>query len=138
MIILDTNVVSETIKTNPEPRVLEWLNSQHSDTLFLSSITVAELSFGIAALPEGQRKIALEQTIERTTELFKDRTLPFDQLAACHYGQLMADARSQGHALSMADGCICAIAKAHNAIVASRDTGPFHATNTQVINPWIA
>jgi len=137
MIILDTNVISETMKRHPEPRVVAWINSQQESTLFLSSITVAELSLGVATLPDGQRKTSLQEMIRRAIQLFSGRILPFDRAAANYYGSLMANARLQGYAPSMADGCISAIAKAHNCIVASRDTDPFLATQTQVINPWV-
>ena len=75
--------------------------------------------------------------IHRVIQLFSGRILPFDHAAGNYYGSLMANARLQGYEPSMVDGCISAIAKAHNCIVASRDTDPFLATQTQVINPWV-
>ena len=88
MIILDTNVVSEAMKPEPNPVVRAWLNDQAAETLYLSSVTLAELLFGIAALPSGKRKDMLALTLEGLMGLFKDRVLPFDVEAARHYADL--------------------------------------------------
>ena len=88
MIILDTNVVSEAMKPEPNPVVRAWLNDQAAETLYLSSVTLAELLFGIAALPLGKRKDMLALTLEGLMGLFKDRVLPFDVEAARHYADL--------------------------------------------------
>ena len=90
MILLDTNVVSEAMKPEPTLAVRSWLNEQAAETLYLSSVTLAELLFGIGALPDGRRKKALAETLDGVLELFGDRVLPFDVEAARHYAGLAA------------------------------------------------
>lgn len=137
MILVDTNVVSEPWKPKPDPHVLAWLDAQAVETLYLSAITVAELRFGIAALPAGKRRNVLGDRLERTLlPLFAARVLPFDLAATKTYADLMTHARTTGKAIGQADGYIAAIAATHSLIVASRDTTPFEAARLEVINPW--
>ena len=137
MIVLDTNVVSEAMKPSAHPTVLDWLNRQAAETLFLSSVTLAELLFGIGAMPTGRRKDALVDTLDRLlVELYGGRILPFDVDAARCYVQLATKARSAGNGLPMADGYIAAIASARGFMVATRDTSPFEAAGVPTINPW--
>ena len=96
MIVLDTNLVSEAMKPEPHPAVRAWLNNQAAETLYLSSVTLAELLFGIAALPTGKRKDMLAQTLDGLMGLFRDRVLPFDIDAARRYGELAAKAQAGG------------------------------------------
>lgn len=136
MIVLDTNVVSEAMKPDPHPAVRAWLNNQGAETLYLSSVTLAELLFGIGALPGGKRKDMLEQALEGLMGLFRDRVLPFDIDAARHYAKLAVAAKTGGRGFPTPDGYIAAIAVSRGFIVASRDTAPFEATGVSVINPW--
>lgn len=136
MIVLDTNVVSEAMKPEPDPAVRAWLNEQAADTLYLSSVTLAELLFGIAALPSGRRQQMLTQALEGVLALFKERMLPFDANAARRYAELAMIARSQGRGFPTPDGYIAAIAASRGFIVASRDIAPFQAAGLAVINPW--
>lgn len=138
MILLDTNVVSEPLKAAPEPQVLVWLDAQSVETLYLSAISLAELRFGIAALPAGQRRDGLLTSLEqRVLPLFAGRILPFDELAALAYAELRARARAAGRAIATTDdGWIAAIAAAHGLQVATRDVSPFEAAGVPVINPW--
>ena len=136
MIILDTNVVSEAMKPEPNPVVRAWLNDQTAETLYLSSVTLAELLFGIAALPSGKRKDMLALTLEGLMGLFKDRVLPFDVEAARHYADLAVVAKVSGRGFPTPDGYIAAIAASRRFIVASRDTAPYEAAKVTVINPW--
>lgn len=137
MIILDTNVISEAMKPEPHQAVLEWLNNQAAETLFLSSVTLAELLFGIAALPAGKRKDTLSAVLDGLLELFHGRILPFDVDAARHYANLAMEARTLGKGFPTPDGYIAAIAAARGFIVASRDTAPFQAAKVRVIDPWL-
>ena len=136
MILLDTNVVSEAMKPLPNNMVLNWLNAQVAETLFVSSITFAELWFGVAAMPRGQRKLRLEDTVAGLADIYKGRILNFDLDAAKTYAQLAVLAKSKGQGFPATDGYIAAIAAAKQFIVASRDTGPFSAAGVEVINPW--
>lgn len=138
MILLDTNVVSEAMKAKPNAAVLAWLNRQTAETLYLSSVTLAELMFGIEVLPAGKRKKILAQTFDDLMGLFKDRVLPFDANAARHYARLAVAARRAGRGFPTPDGYIAAIAASRTFIVASRDTGPYEAASIAVINPWEA
>jgi toxin FitB len=136
MLVLDTNVVSEAIKPEPDSSVQSWLNAQDAETLFLSSITVAELLFGIRVLPNGQRKDNLHTRIDILLQQFRGRILPFDTSAARCYADLAVQARAAGRGFPTPDGYIAAIAQAHFFAVASRDVGPFLAVGLTVINPW--
>jgi predicted nucleic acid-binding protein len=138
MFVLDTNVVSEAMKPLASPAVTAWLNRQAAATLFLSAVSVAELLYGVAALPEGRRKGALSETLTGLLDLFGDRVLPFDTKAARTYAQLAAAARSAGRGFPTPDGYIAAIAVANQLTVATRDVGPFEAAGVAVLNPWLA
>lgn len=136
MIILDTNVVSEAMKREPNPAVRTWLDDQVAETLYLSSVAVAELLFGIAALPAGRRKNTSQVAFEGLLALFRDRVLPFDIDAARHYAELAVSARSSGRGFPTPDGYVAAIAASRGYVVASRDVGPYNAAGIAVINPW--
>jgi predicted nucleic acid-binding protein len=137
MILLDTNVVSEPLKVAGDAGVLAWLDAQLVETLYLSTISLAELRFGIAALPPGKRKDTLHASLEqRILPLFAGRILPFDAAASAAYAELRARARADGKAIAPADGYIAATATTHGLIVATRDTAPFEAAGLIVINPW--
>lgn len=138
MIVLDTNVISEAMKAEPNPAVQAWLDAQSAETLYLSSVTLAELMFGIGTLPPGRRKDALTNTLDGLLGLFGDRVLDFDVAAARHYAELAVAARVAGKGLPTPDGYIAAIATAHGFAVATRDVAPFQAANVAVINPWEA
>lgn len=137
MILLDTNVMSEPLRQAPESRVIEWIDAQAMETLFLSAITVAELRAGVALLPAGKRRAGLQDNLEkRVLPLFAGRVLPFDLACTQSYAKLMAKARTAGLAIGTADGYIAAIAAANGFAVATRDTRPFEAAGVTVINPW--
>ncbi|MCY7386509.1 MAG: type II toxin-antitoxin system VapC family toxin [Burkholderiales bacterium] len=136
MIILDTNVVSEAMKPEPHQAVRAWLNDQAAETLYLSSVTLAELLFGIAALPAGRRKDMLPQALDGLMRLFRDRVLPFDTDAARRYAELTVMAKTGGRGFPTPDGYIAAIAVSRGFIVASRNTAPFEAVGIRVINPF--
>lgn len=137
MILLDTNVVSEPWRPTPAPPVISWLDRQAVETLFLSTISVAELRAGVALLPEGKRRSAVQDRVENgLLPAFAGRTLPFDLASAATYAQVVSTARAAGRPIHMADACIAAIALANGLSVASRDVRPFQAVGLTVINPW--
>jgi len=136
MIVLDTNVISEAMKPMPHPEVRAWLNDQAIETLYLSSVTMAELLFGIEAMPIGKRKDMLTQILEEVVGMFRDRVLPFDNEAAHYYADLAIKAKSAGLGFPTPDGYIAAIAASRGFIVASRDIGPYSAAGISIINPW--
>jgi predicted nucleic acid-binding protein len=136
MIVLDTNVISEALKPQPHPAVQAWLDAQAAETLYLTSITLAEFWFGIGVLPAGRRKTALEQAVDGLSPLFEGRILPFDTAAARCYANRAVRARAAGQGPPTPDGYIAAIAAAHGYAVATRDTAPFKAAGVEVVNPW--
>jgi hypothetical protein len=136
MIVLDTNVISEAMKPGPNPAVRTWLNEQVAETLYLTSVTLAEILFGIAVLPAGRRRNTLTRALDGLLDLFGDRVLPFDTDAARHYTGLAVTARNAGRGFPTPDGYIAAIAASRGFIVASRDTSPYEAGGIQVVDPW--
>jgi len=137
MIVLDTNVISESWKSEPIPQVLHWLDAQTIETLYLSAVTVAELRYGIAAMPTGKRKTLYHNHLEQQVlPLFAERVLPFGLHVTQAYAALMAQARVQGKAISKEDGYIAATAATHGFVVATRNVHPFQAAGLPVINPW--
>ena len=138
MIVLDTNVVSETMKPEPQASVQAWLDRQTSETLYLSSVTIAELLLGIRSLPAGRRRKILDATLDGLLALFGERVLPFDTDAARHFAELAVTARSAGKGFPTPDGYIAAIAASRGFIVATRDVSSFQAAGLKVINPWEA
>jgi predicted nucleic acid-binding protein len=136
MIVLDTNVLSEAMKPETNPVVRAWLNEQVVETLYLTSVTLAEMLFGIAVLPAGRRRNSLTRAFGGLLELFADRVLPFDTNAARHFSTLAVAARNAGRGFPTPDGYIAAIAASRDFIVASRDTSPYEAGGLRVVDPW--
>ena len=137
MILVDTNVVSEPLRKAPESRVVEWLDMQALETLYLSAITVAELRFGVRSLPAGRRRARLHEDLEQQVlPMFAGRVLAFDLAASLTYAELMAKAQSDGRAISTPDGYIAATAAANAMMVATRDTAPFEAAGLKTVDPW--
>ena len=137
MILLDTNVISEPLRRYPEARVINWIDAQSLETLYLSAITVAELRFGVANLPVGKRRDELQTSLEnQILPLFAGRVCPFDMDCTTAYAELMAKAKSAGLAIAAADGYIAAIAATNRFSIATRDVSPFQAAGVNVINPW--
>ena len=139
MILLDTNVISEPQRQSPNTRVLDWIDAQALETLYLSAITVAELRAGIALMPAGKRRDGLHENLEkRLLPMFANRVLSFDMVCTKAYAELLAKARAAGLAIETADAFIAAVAFANGFAVATRDTSPFEAAGLNVINPWEA
>lgn len=139
MIVLDTNVVSEPMKPMPSRAVIDWLDRQAPESLYLTTTSLAELLVGIAALPLGKRRDGFQTALtDLLGRLFGPRVLPFDTTSAFRFASLVAKAQLAGHTVSMADGQIAAIADARGFIVATRDTVPFAACGVAVLNPWTA
>ena len=139
MILLDTNVISEPQRREPHTRVLEWIDAQALETLYLSVITVAELRAGIALIPAGKRRDSLHENLEkRLLPMFANRVLSFDMACTTAYAGLLAKSRAAGLTVETADAFIAAIALANGFAVATRDTRPFETAGVNVINPWEA
>lgn len=135
--LLDTNVISETIKRRPEERVVAWLSKRSPDELFLSAITFGELARGARKLRDGARRQRYEHWIHRDlARQFAGRILPFDREAAAIWGEIMGDGDRRGRTRPAADASIAAIARRHGLTVATRDTAGFEATGAVLFNPW--
>ncbi|WP_095148420.1 type II toxin-antitoxin system VapC family toxin [Pseudomonas sp. Irchel s3a18] len=137
MIVLDTNVLSEFMRAEPDVQVLAWVDAQPAMDLAISAITVAEILHGIARLPFGKRKQKLEaHAMAMFEEDFAGRILAFDAHAAVEYATLVAGREANGRAASMADAQIAAICRTHGAPIATRNVRDFEFPGVEVINPW--
>ena len=139
MIILDTNVLSALMRKAPEAAVVDWLDRQPADSVWLSSITVFETRFGLALLPKGRRRNALERAFETVlTDDLANRVLDFDAVAAAAAAQLAADRQRAGRTVDLRDMLIAGIALARRATIATRNTKHFEGLDVPVISPWDA
>lgn len=137
MIVLDTNVLSALMRTNPEAVVVEWLDRQPADSVWLTSITVFEARFGLALLPKGRRRTGLERAFDRVlTEDLSNRVLTLDEMAAVTAAQLAADRRRAGRLVDLRDTLIAGIAQARRATIATRNTRHVEELDVPVIDPW--
>lgn len=137
MIVLDTNVLSELLAPSPSPNVLAWLAAQPSAAVFTTAVTEAEILYGLALLPDGRRRQALEAAVR---PIFSDdlagRVLAFDREAAASYAVIAARRRALGRPISQFDAQIAAIAVSRGASIATRNVADFAETGAPVINPW--
>ncbi len=139
MILLDTNVVSEVMKTQPAEAVVAWLNGQDSERLYVSAITIGEITYGLRILPDGKRRSGLRERFERFVALaFDQRVLAYDESAARVYGELMGDRKELGLPMSVPDGQIAAIARLNHLAVATRNVLDFEHCGIDVLNPFEA
>lgn len=139
MIVLDTNVLSEAVRPAPQQRVMDWLAAQQAASLFTTTISEAELLYGIASLPTGRRRSALEEAMRRMlSEDFPGRVLTFDSPAAREFAVIASGRRSKGRPISAFDAQIAAIARANGAAVATRNVADFEGCGVDVIDPWSA
>jgi predicted nucleic acid-binding protein len=138
LIILDTNVVSEPLKREPSAGVLEWLDRQSPATLYLTTISQAELLAGVLALPAGKRRTELQRVVNNElVSLFANRVLPFGERSAAAYAQVVTAANAAGNPIDLADAAIGAIALEHNFILATRNERDFKGTSVKLLNPWV-
>ncbi len=136
MIVLDTNVVSELMRAEPEPAVLRWLRQGSGDSLYTTTITVAEIRYGIARLPEGRRRESLHQAANEIFAAFPRQVLTFDLAAANTYADVVTTRESLGNPIDGFDAQIAAICRSQAATLATRNTKDFADTGITVINPW--
>lgn len=138
MILVDTNVISETMKVAPSDAVLNWLNGQKSGALYLSAITIGEIEFGLRILPVGSRRTQLKERFERFVSLaFAQRVLAFDDAAARGYGEIMGLRREIGRPMSVPDGQIAAIARVNGLALATRNIRDFADCGIDLIDPFL-
>ncbi len=138
MIVLDTKGVSELMRPQPVEAVVEWVDHQPGSEVYLTAITVAELLYGVARLPDGQRKVDLAERIEAVlAEDFEHRVAPFDETAAAHYADIVVHRERAGRPISTADAQIAATCRSHGALLATRNVDDFTDTGIVIFNPWV-
>jgi len=139
MIILDTDVLSETMRAAVNPRFSAWFDDQSRTSVWTTAISLLEIRFGVERLPIGRRRTALELALERTVVLDLDaRILPFDSAAASETAILMAERQRRGRGGDLRDSMIAGIAITHRATLATRNTRHFADLPVPVIDPWRA
>ena len=136
MVILDTNVLSETLKPRPDPAVLAWFATRMDGDLYITTITQAEILSGVEGSPDGRRKRALRDAIQSILEGFNGRILPFDEDAAQAFPGVRAGRARHVRPISTFDALIASIAHSRGAAVATRDTSGFEDCGVNVIDPW--
>lgn len=137
MIVLDTNVLSEMLRPNPEPRVAEWLGDQPRASVFTTTITRGEILYGIRVLPAGKRRDGLWNAATKIFDIdMAGQVLTFDSLAADEFAEISATRRAAGRPISQFDAQIAGITRSRGAQLATRDVSDFDACGFDVINPW--
>lgn len=137
MVLLDTNLVSELMRSHPDPRVLSWVAAQPLSDMAIATITVMEIRFGTALLPQGRRRTELDTRFRQLlAQAFAGRVLAFDRTAADACAEIRAQRRHRGNPITVQDGMIAAIARVHGAPVATRDVGGFEGCGLTLIDPW--
>lgn len=137
MIILDTNVLSALMRQEPDPPVVKWLNSQAPQSVWITSVTLFESRLGLALVPDGRRRRALESAFARLlAEDLENRVLPFDSDAALQAATLAAERQRAGRTVDIRDTQIAGIAQARRATLATRNLRHFEGLTIPVLNPW--
>jgi predicted nucleic acid-binding protein len=139
MILLDTNLISEVMKVAPSKAVLEWLNDQDSNSLYISTITIGEIEYGLRILPVGKRRLQLRERFEQfISQAFAQRALAFDEAAARAYGDMMGLRKELGPPMSLPDGQIAAVARSRDLAAATGNVSAFEEYGVDLINPFRA
>ena len=139
MIILDTNVLSALMQTEPDRAVVRWVDQQPADSVWLTSVTVFETRFGLALLPKGRRRTALERAFDSVlADDLSNRVADFDAIAAAEAARLAAERQRRGRTIDLRDTLIAGIAQARRATIATRNTAHFEGLEVPVVNPWTA
>jgi toxin FitB len=137
VIVLDTNVLSELMRPSPSTAVARWVAAQPSSSLFTTTITQAEILYGVALLPRGRRREALEGAVGAMfEEEFAERVLPFDAAAAHAFASIAAERRRAGKNIAQLDAQIAAIAHSRDAAIATRNVKDFEACGIELFDPW--
>ncbi|MFC7532188.1 type II toxin-antitoxin system VapC family toxin [Actinoplanes sp. GCM10030250] len=136
MIVLDTNVVSELMRPEPAPAVLAWMQRSSGYGLYTTAVTIAEIRYGIARLPEGRRRQSLHQAADEIFAAFPRQVLPFDLASASAYADIVASREQQGNPISGFDAQIAAICRSQAASLATRNTRDFVDTGIGLLDPW--
>ena len=136
MIILDTNVLSAIMRQPPDSQVVAWLDQQPRTSIWITSVTVLEVRFGLQIMPAGKRRTLLSEAFDSLLEVIGNRIAAFDTASAKEAASLMASRNRIGRPGDLRDTMIAGIALAHRATVATRNTGHFDDLSVPVVNPW--
>lgn len=137
MIILDTNVVSELMRPEPAPQVANWVRDRDRRELRTTAITLAEVRYGIARLPEGRRKQALLTAADEIFSAFDDQILPLDTAAAEYYAVIAGSCERAGRPIGGFDALIAAVCRSQGAALATRNVTDFDGTGVEIVDPWL-
>ena len=137
MFVIDTNVASELMRPEPTSAVAAWIDERDAEDMYLTAVSEAELLYGVAIMPTGKRRKALEAAMTRWLDLgFRERILPFDSAAARDYAEIAAESRHAGRPIGEADYQIAAISRSRGAVLVTRNVRDFEGTGVNVIDPW--
>ncbi|MDP9027912.1 MAG: type II toxin-antitoxin system VapC family toxin [Actinomycetota bacterium] len=136
MIVVDTNVISELMRPSPAPAVVNWVRSHDQRDLYTTSVTVAELGYGIERLDLGHRKTDLKSAAEQIFAAFDEYVLPFDRAAALHYSTIVSNRERAGSPIDGFDAQIAAICASRKAVLATRNVKDFLDTGIEITDPW--
>ncbi len=136
MIVVDTNVISELMRPSPSSTVIDWLRDRSTRELYTTSITVAEVLYGIERLPLGRRKASFRTAAHDAFAAFDEHVLSFDRAAAVHYSQIVSGRDRAGRPIDGFDAQIAAICRTHRAVLATRNVHDFQGTGIEVADPW--
>ena len=136
MIVLDTNVVSELMRPTPAVNVVAWVHQQPAAQMCTTSVTLAEVRYGIARLPAGRRRDLLRATADDVFRAFADQVLAFDAVSATHYADIVVEREHCGSPISGFDAQIAAVCRTHHASLATRNTDDFDRLGLDLIDPW--
>ena len=136
MIVVATNVTSELMRRSPSPALTTWVRARSAPELYTTSITLAEVRYGIERLPDGRRKDLLRITADEVFSTFADHVLAFDGTAAVEYAGIVSSRERAGEPIDGFDAQIAAICRARDATLATRNVKDFHGTGIEVTNPW--
>lgn len=138
MIILDTNVVSELMRSEPASQVANWIRDRDRRELRTTVVTLAEIRYGIARLPDGRRKQVLLAAADDIFSVFEDQILQVDTAAAEHYAVVASTRERAGKPIAGMDALIAAVCRSRNAALATRNVTDFDGTGIEIIDPWLA
>ncbi len=137
MFVIDTNIASELMRPAPNPAVEAWIAEQDAEAMYLTAVSEAELLYGVAIMPAGKRRNALEAAMREWLDLgFAQRILPFDSAAARAYAEIASARRRAGRPIGEADCQIAAISRCRGAVLVTRNVRDFEATAVELVDPW--
>jgi predicted nucleic acid-binding protein len=136
VIVLDTNVLSEVVRLSPSPKVVRWLVEQGPVSVSTTTITQAEMLYGLESLPAGKRRSVLQAALDKIFGEFHGRILSFDEDAARFFAKIVAARDALGRPISQFDGMIAAIARSRHAALATRNTADFEHCGVRIVDPW--